>query len=114
MISHWRRRDRYDVGDVDLPSLQSATAGPEPGRLGRADATDEHLTMRVRYTSGEGRGGRRRSQLSVRWRFATAVAKAIRRMSCAWHELPKGADSYVIFDRPSGLADDNGAGAIGI
>ena len=113
-ISHWRRRDRYDVGDVDLPSLQSATAGPEPGRLGRADATDEHLTMRVRYTSGEGRGGRRRSQLSVRWRFATAVAKAIRRMSCAWHELPKGADSYVIFDRPSGLADDNGAGAIGI
>ena len=28
--------------------------------------------------------------------------------------VPKGADSYVIFDRPSGLADDNGAGAIGI
>ena len=113
-ISHWRRRDRYDVGDVDLPSLQSATAGPAPGWLGRADATDEHLTMRVRYTSGEGRGGRRRSQLSVRWRFAMAVAKAIGRMSCAWHELPKGANSYVIFDRPIGMADDNGAGAIGI
>ena len=112
-ISHWRRRDRYDVGDVDLPSLQSATTGPAPGWLGRADATDEHMTMRVRYTSGEGRGGRRRSQLSVRWRFAMAVAKAIRRMSCAWHELPKGADSYVIFDRPIGMADDNGAGAIG-
>ena len=61
--------------------------------LGRADATDEHLTMRVRYTSGEGRGGRRRSQISVRWRFVKAVAEAIRRMSCEWHELPNGAIS---------------------
>ena len=99
---------------MDLPSLQGATGEPAIGPLGRADATDEHLTMRVRYTSGEGRGGRRRSQISVRWRFVKAVAEAIRRMSCEWHEPPNGAISYLIFDRPVSMAEDDGAGAIGL
>ena len=54
--------------------------------------------MRVRYTSGVGREGRRRAQILVRRRLVHAMRRALAAFGRPWTELPPGRSDYDILE----------------
>ena len=116
-ISHWRRLARADNGDGDLVLDDSiAHLGARPGaarRRGHAGAggapraaappavAADDLSMRVRYTAGSNREGRRRAQLRVRRRWIAAVRRGLLRFGRPWTELPGDRSDYdILVDLP--------------
>ena len=85
---HWRRRATSSHGGGELPldpELQAALQ-QRPGAAPAA-MTAEDAAMRVRYTSGENRHGRRTAQLRVRRRLVFAVRHALRVFGAPWRDL---------------------------
>ena len=57
--------------------------------------------MRVRYTAGSNREGRRRAQLRVRRRRIAAVRRGLLRFGRPWTELPGDRSDYdILVDLP--------------
>lgn len=91
-MGHWRRRAHARSGDAELPLdpaleaalAQSGSASP-PGPPAAMSAQD--ASMRVRYTSGQNRQGRRTAQLRVIHKLVRAVREAISRFGAPWTDL---------------------------
>ena len=111
-LGHWRRLARQDKdGELELePELQEAVlhaqrqhAGPGDTRPAPAAATGqvfeaEDAEMRVRYTSGSNREGRRRAQLRVHLRWITALRRALTVFGRPWDQLPGDRSEYDLLE----------------
>ena len=80
--------DRPSAGGV-----RPAAAAAAPPALSAEDAS-----MRVRYTSGTNREGRRRAQLCVGRKWLTAVQRGLARFGKPWTELPGDRSDYDILE----------------
>ena len=117
-LGHWRRR-AANARDGELPlatalqeavdhhSRQHARAGEQqPAAAAAAPAIGaDDAAMRVRYTSGTNREGRRRAQLRVHARLVLAVRTALAIFGQPWTSLPKGRADYGILDALEGLTE---------
>jgi hypothetical protein len=98
-LGHWRRRAQAADGELPLdPALQAAldrdsapasSAGQPRPRPAAAPAamSAEHASMRIRYTSGTNRQGRRTAQIRVHSRWVAAVRYALAQIEEPWQEL---------------------------
>jgi hypothetical protein len=59
----------------------------------------EDAAMRVRYTSGTNREGRRRAQVRVRARWTLAVRWGLAKFGQPWTALPGDRSDYDILER---------------
>ena len=108
----WRRRATARSGDTELPlcpaleqalgasAAQSAAPGaPRPVAAAAAPAVAaEDAAMRVRYTSGTSREGRRRAQVRVRARWTLAVRWGLAKFGQSWTALPGDRSDYDILE----------------
>jgi len=110
-ICHWRRRAHANSGDGEL-TLEGAIAHLAPRRRGHAGAAPsvaappavaaDDQSMRVRYTAGANREGRRRAQLRVRRRWILAVRRGLARFGRPWTDLPGDRSDYdILVDLPA-------------
>ena len=111
-LGHWRRLARQDKdGELELePELHEAVqhaqrqhAGPGDTRPAPAPATGlvfeaEDAEMRVRYSSGSNREGRRRAQLRVHLRWITALRRALTVFGRPWDQLPGDRSEYDLLE----------------
>ena len=111
-LGHWRRLVRNaEDGELDLePELAEAVqhnqrqhAGPGETRPIPRPATGlvftaEDAEMRVRYTSGSNREGRRRAQLRVHRRWVTAMQRALLVFGRPWQDLPGDRSEYDLLE----------------
>jgi hypothetical protein len=108
---HWRRRALPHGDDRELELEPEVAQLRQPARRGRrpraaapAEPADDR-SMRVRYTEGTAREGRRRAQLRVCERWVRAVRRGLARFARPWEELPEGRSDYdILADLPA--ADD--------
>ena len=104
-LGHWRRRATASSSDGELaavapPPVPDGTR-PAPAAAAPAGTAAEHAHMRVRYTSGVGREGRRREQVAVRARWVRAVRRGLARFGRPWQELPGDRSDYdILVDLP--------------
>ena len=89
----YRSTDRWLLPEGAAPN-QVLDAGHATGRP--VGARNERADMERRYTSGKGRRGERREQLSLRIRIVRAVAESIADSPLQWYELPRSLDSWDI------------------
>lgn len=108
----WRRRATARGGDAELPlcpvldqalgasRAQSAAPGaPRPvAAVAPPAVSAEDAAMRVRYTSGTNREGRRRAQVRVRARWVLAVRWGLAKFGQPWTELPGDRSDYDILE----------------
>lgn len=99
-LGHWRRRatsstDREMELEPGLsaaldrhrrPVAQAGEARPMPAAAPAAMSAED-ASMRVRYTQGANRHGRRTAQIRVRRRLVAAVREALRRYARPWESL---------------------------
>ena len=109
----WRRRATARSGDAELPlcpvleqalgasTAQSAAPGaPRPVAAAAAPGVAaEDAAMRVRYTSGTNREGRRRAQVRVRARWTLAVRWGLAKFGQPWTALSGDRSDYDILER---------------
>ena len=104
-ICHWRRRARAQASDGELALDDSVAHLARRGQRGGAPraaappaTAAEDLSMRVRYTSGSNREGRRRAQLRVRRKLINAVRRGLHRFGKHWSELSGDRSDYDILE----------------
>ena len=111
-LGHWRRMTRHqEDGELELePELQEAVHLAErqhgqpggqrpnpPAAIGPVFEAED-AEMRIRYTSGSNREGRRRAQLRVHLRWVTAMQRALLAFGKPWQELPGDRSEYDLLE----------------
>ena len=83
-------------------SLKRAASGGAPRAAAPPAVAADDLSMRVRYTAGSNREGRRRAQLRVRRRWILAVRRGLARFGRPWTDLPGDRSDYdILVDLPA-------------
>lgn len=104
-LGHWRRLATAAAGDGELQldellqqaaDTAKAPRGTQPVAPAAMEAED--ADMRIRYTSGSNREGRRRSQIRVHARWCLAVRRALAAYGKPWESLPGTRADYNILE----------------
>ena len=109
-LGHWRRMAHMAASDGELQvdeilaeALQATTLtgkGKQVQQAAPPAMSSEEAAMRVRYTSGSNRVGRRLAQIRVHARLVRAVSRAVTAAG-GWQSLPgTRADYDVLLDVP--------------
>ena len=115
-LGHWRRLATASpdgemvIDDLVKDSMEHQRAADAAARAQKAlpaaappAMRAEDASMRVRYTSGTNREGRKRAQLRVHLRLVTAVRRALAKFG-DWRDLPKDRTEYdILEDIPEAL-----------
>ena len=98
-LGHWLRLGEMEEGlEGGTAGAQNRRRGAGPGRQTSGAFANNASEMAAEYCQGDGRVGRRKTQIRVRTKWLTTVRKAILLYGRPWTELPEGRSDYDILD----------------